>query len=311
MKKINKITLNGQTIYQLIYEDLEVVVCPEDGMNIHRLSYNGATVIDLDPLRVKNKALYGIPVLYPTPNRVKDNQFIYKDEKFEGQMHGVVKGERFQVLEIKERNEEVYIVCRLSFEKGSKPYKGFPFVSILDIKITVSKNKVTYGYQIENKDHRELPYGFAIHPFFQNTDGSVKIDAKAEKVMEMTEEKIPTGVCQDTLGTEFDLSKPKLVSDFSLDHVYTQLGRPNAQLHYKDFKISLNGTKEFSHLVVFTPQGQSFFCIENQTCSTDAHNLYHKGFKEESGLIIIKPGESHSAQIEIEFNKNSSNQIQI
>lgn len=309
MKKINKITLKGQTIYQLVYKGLEASVCPEDGMNIHHISYNGTTVVDVDPLRVRNKALYGTPILYPTPNRVKDNQFIYKNEKFEAQMHGVVKGERFQVVEIKEMDEEVCIVGRLSFEKGSELYQKFPFVSILDIKITLSENKITYEYQIENKDCKELPYGFAIHPFFQNIDGCVKIEAKAESVMEMTEEKIPTGVCQDILDTEFDLSKPKLVSNLSLDHVYTQLGYPNAQLHYKDFKISLNGTKEFSHLVVFTPQGQSFFCIENQTCSTDAHNLYHKGFKEESGLMIIKPEESHSAQIEFEFKTNGSNQI--
>ena len=31
-------------------------------------------------------------------------------------------------------------------------------------------------------------------------------------------------------------------------------------------------------MVVYTPE-MDFFCLENQTCMTDAHNFYDKGYK--------------------------------
>jgi aldose 1-epimerase len=43
-------------------------------------------------------------------------------------------------------------------------------------------------------------------------------------------------------------------------------------------------------MVIYTPPGEPFFCLENQTCSTDAHNLYDKGFREESGLRFAGAG---------------------
>lgn len=304
MVAINKVELNGQNVYQLICENLEVYVCPEDGMNIYRICYGTTKVVDIDPIRYKNKALYGMPILYPTPNRVRGNTFNYDGRKFLAQTHGIVKQVPFEVVETNLDNKTAYISARLSFEEGTDLYEYFPFVSFLEIKIAVCKDKIIYEYQVANKDNKELPYGFAVHPFFQNATGCVQIQTKAKKVMDMSEEKLPTGVCLDISNTKFDLSNPRLVTKLNLDHVYTGLDKSVASIYYHDFLINLRASEDFSHLVVYTPQEQPYFCIENQTCSTDAHNLYHKGFKEESGLIIIKPGEKKAGQIYMEFLKH-------
>jgi len=42
-------------------------------------------------------------------------------------------------------------------------------------------------------------------------------------------------------------------------------------------------------MVVYTQQ-PAFFCVENQTCSTDAHNLYARGLKDISHLLTVRPG---------------------
>lgn len=302
--KINATELNGRKGYRLACEDLEVFVCPEDGMNIYGINYGDTKVIEINPERYNEKVLYGMPILYPTPNRIRDNQFVYGDKVFPAQIHGIVKRSDFQVLEAKADQQGAYITGALSFEEGSALYKDFPFISVLKIKITVSKDQITYDYEVINKDTKALPYGFAVHPFFQNPQGDVTIQTTAKKVMEMTEDKLPTGVCLNTHGTDFDLSEPKLVTDLSLDHVYTDLAEPAAVINYKDFAIDLKATEDFSHLVVYTPEGQAYFCIENQTSSTDTHNLYHQGFKEESGLIVVEPNEKHKGQVRIGFTKN-------
>jgi dipeptidase D len=42
--------------------------------------------------------------------------------------------------------------------------------------------------------------------------------------------------------------------------------------------------------VVFTPWDRPLFAIENQTSSTDAHNLWDQGKKRESHLLVLEPG---------------------
>ncbi|MHB1318245.1 MAG: aldose 1-epimerase, partial [Anaerolineae bacterium] len=64
-----------------------------------------------------------------------------------------------------------------------------------------------------------------------------------------------------------------------------------------DKKLTLFADDFFTHSVVFTPTERPFFCIENQSCSTDAHNLYAQGLQEAAHLTILEPGESLSASI--------------
>jgi galactose mutarotase-like enzyme len=34
--------------------------------------------------------------------------------------------------------------------------------------------------------------------------------------------------------------------------------------------IDLEASRDFTHLVLYTPRGEKYFCLENQTCSTAA-----------------------------------------
>jgi galactose mutarotase-like enzyme len=52
----------------------------------------------------------------------------------------------------------------------------------------------------------------------------------------------------------------------------------------------------------FTPP-KDFYCFENQTCSTDAHNLYEAGFRDASHLQIVAPGGSMQGTVMIEVGK--------
>jgi aldose 1-epimerase len=61
--------------------------------------------------------------------------------------------------------------------------------------------------------------------------------------------------------------------------------------------VRLEATPDFSHLVLYTPRAEGYFCLENQTCSTDAHTLFDRGFRRESGLRIVKPGEIHRGSV--------------
>ena len=71
----------------------------------------------------------------------------------------------------------------------------------------------------------------------------------------------------------------------------------------KGIKVVLDATADFSHIVVYSPRGKGYFCIENQTCSTDAHNLHDRGFVHASGLKTAEPGQATGGTVEYRIER--------
>lgn len=59
---------------------------------------------------------------------------------------------------------------------------------------------------------------------------------------------------------EWNYNEPVIDGEFEIE--YKTLG----------IKVVLKASEEFSNIVLYTPRGKEYFCIENQTCSTDAKN---------------------------------------
>ena len=64
-------------------------------------------------------------------------------------------------------------------------------------------------------------------------------------------------------------------------------------------KVTLRGSDCFRNLIIFTPHDRPGFCLEHQTCSTDFINLYAKGFVDESGILILQPGQEFDAYVDL------------
>lgn len=296
--------IKGYDIYKLKYEAsekewIEVWINTSHGMNMCQLVVNGSQVIHWDQKRCDALQSYGTPILYPAPNRVGDNCFTFEGKTYPMMMHGVLRFQACDRVEIYKTKDEISLTGYFVFREGSRLHDVFPFKSTLAITYTVSDGKVKMAYTLKNQDDKNLPYGLGLHPFF-NKIGKTSMAVCAEQIMEMSEEKLPTGILKDIKGTNYDLNILTEVDGIGLDHVYTDRKKqPQARVVYDElnFEIKLLGSEQFNHIVVFTPQGQPFFCIENQTCSTNAHNLYNKGYKEVSGLQIVKPHESVSGEV--------------
>ena len=290
----------GKKEYTLIKEKLFLTVCPEDGMNIHNIVYDGHTVVEIQEDRRKEGKLYAIPILYPTPNRIRNNEWTLGDQKCPAVMHGIARYMEFHTEEVMETEEKCSLTAVCSWDETQKYFYLFPYVSLVRITIENNGKEVRFLYEITDQDEKVLPYGLALHPFF-SSDRSEKIRVLAEEYMEMTEDKLPTGRLLPVSGTEFDLRDSRNVAELNLDHVYTGMdSNPKAEILFSHFKLILEASEEFGHMVVFTPDAP-YFCLENQTCSTDAHNMYQKGFRKESGLLQILPGESQKGWVVFRF----------
>src|SRR5262249_14326704 len=118
------------------------------------------------------------------------------------------------------------------------------------------------------------------------------------------EKLLPTGKLLDLAGSNLDLRQPKSLEGLFADDVFFGI-RPShpAVIDFRQpkLKITLSASEDFTHLVLYTPKDQPWFCVENQTCSTDAHNLFAKGLKTESHLQIVEPGKTASGFVEYRF----------
>jgi aldose 1-epimerase len=164
---------------------------------------------------------------------------------------------------------------------------------------------LTIAYEVENTGAGRLPFGFGLHPWFRvpRNREDITICGPATHQMELeTKLLLPTGKCMPIAEAKPDLSKPTNLASLDLDHVYLGM-RPEkpAWIEYIDEKLrlELRASEDFTHLIVYTPAGSDFFCVENQTCSGDAHNLYARGLQELAHLLILEPGKKHRGQVEM------------
>lgn len=296
-----KIYLEEECVH-IHHGDLECILCPGDGMNIYGIWYQGKSLIILDEERKKNGATYGIPILFPTPNRIKQGRFFWNEKQIEAKMHGFGRNLAFQITEMETTDMETRLCAGAFIQRDESK---FPFSCYLEIEIILRNAQLTYRYKIENKGEESLPYGFALHPFFSNEWKKSTIQINAKQIMKMTEEQLPTGKLEENPL----FGKILNIKDLSLDHVFTHLSQPPVIFTTQGVEVTIKGDSHFSHLVVYTPANQNFFCVEPQTCSTDAHNLYAQGYVKESGLLIVPPKESDLGEVNF-FFQNIEDTIQ-
>jgi len=292
MAEITRKEWNGQQIYQLSNQGLTASINPEDGLNLFQLCFHEMELVSYNKERAEAGVTYGIPILFPTPNRTRDLTFSFEGKNYPAKMHGIARKAPFIVEETIANAEEAKIKGRFSVEKDAVFFDEFPFLCTLTVTISLRKDSIEYQYEVENQDVKRLPFGFALHPFFCKISEDTLLCLTADKVMMKDEEFLPTGEVLEVKETPFDLTTGKKVKELALDDVYTKVAKsPNAIITYPDFQIEIDSSRDFSHMVVYTPQKESFFCVEPQTCSTDAINLYEQGEKEASGLIVLEAGE--------------------
>ncbi len=282
---------------------------PEVGVNLLGLAV-GETEYLVDVDRASGKIL-GTPILYPTPNRVRDGVFTFGGRVFRfppnmgrNFIHGLVRELPWACGEPAVTPQGLTITARYTMAPGSAPYELFPIRNTLELTYLLRPGAVRLLFTVRNEDERELlPFGLAIHPYFRiiGPREQVRIQVPAKRWMEAVE-LLPTGRLLELAQGPADLRQPTPLTHLNLDDVFWGLEPAQPQVIYYDHlgtKITLTASELFTHSVVYTPQGRDYFCLENQSCSTDAHNLYARGLQEAAHLTILAPGQSLQAWVEL------------
>ncbi len=287
---------------------MEARIIPAFGANLCRFSVGGRNVIDFDRGLLLAQDFTGTPVLYPTPNRVRNGMFRWEGKDYRQRRrgkpvleHGLVRTEAWDAEEPVADGNGARLEAWLDFTEDGALGESFPFPHRLGLTFLLTARGITITYTITNKGNQPLPFGFGLHPYFMKLSGDdgTRVTLPADAVMEATPDLFPTGRLESVEGTVFDLRTPVPLNVLDMDHVFTRLcSGKHAVIRHRDLlEIELEATADFTHLVLYIPPGKKYFCLENQTCSTDAHNLSDRGFVVESGLKTVKPGAVHSGSV--------------
>lgn len=79
---VSKLIVIGFNSPEECFKNMECIIAPEYGSNLCRFIVDGNAIIDFDKELLKQKDYTGTPVLYPTPNRVRNGVFTFKGKIF-------------------------------------------------------------------------------------------------------------------------------------------------------------------------------------------------------------------------------------
>ncbi len=298
------LTAGGQTLR----------ILPEMGFNAYSWEAYGRELM-MEPVDIKEKGCkYGVPALFPTPNRVVDCVFEWDGKKYpqvrDGQphfIHGLVNNQTFTVEKVWTADDGAFARGSIEFVPGKEIYQSYPWRCKLTLTYQLAADGVHLSYKVENFEDKVMPFGFGIHPFFSKMGDPSKIFIKHPLTQGYeVEDLLPTGKIYDVSGMKNDFTQYKSVAKDYVDCVYTGMDQTKcAEVDYPEwgYRMTFRATDDCVNLVVFTPDQRACFCVENQTCSTNAHNLYARGLKEESHLTLLGAKGTHNGRIDITLAK--------
>lgn len=313
----------GWPIYHMTVGDLDVRVVPRAGCNVFSIRHQGEEILrQPQALRELPGTKHGVPILYPTPNRVRDSIFTFCGREFQftpnnnaNFIHGLVHSAPWEVVEFRElvdrrgvASAAAELECRIVFGPGHVWFDLFPLPHIVNLVIRVADSSVRWTYCVDNTlGTAPVPFGFGLHPWFvyQGPRSETWLTVPATHWMQAID-LVPTGRLIDLSRTAIDLRQARSLEGFFVDDVYFGMAedRPAVIEHRAaGRKVTLSASSDFTHAVVYTPADKDAFCVENQTCSTDAHNLFARELAEAAHLIVVPPGETHRGHVAYEVER--------
>ncbi|MCH8296146.1 aldose 1-epimerase [Candidatus Poribacteria bacterium] len=307
-------------------------VIPACGNNCFVFRVEDVPILEPVPFEVfsQTPTSYGIPILFPFPNRIRNEQFHYRGQCYPVHpgRHGFVRNKPWNVDAMGvSTSEGAWIQSSLdATHYPDEILKQFPFPFRIQVTYRLKAQTLEMDTRIQNTGSRSMPCGFGIHPYFAHPEqGTLQIPAA--KRLEL-EDSLPTGKLLN-VQHPFNLQHPTDLGELKLDDNFTDLTSENGwdwvRCTLTDREKGLQTHIEFDknqlpHVIVFnTPQHpqptrqaqtpRKAVAIEPYTCPIDAFNLQHRGVLRERGIesyrLLLEPEQAiHlTVRICVQFNK--------
>jgi len=263
------------------------LIAPGRGGMVTSFEVAGREVFYLDRKTFEDPAANvrgGNPVLFPSPGRLAGDAFSWRGAAGSMKQHGFARNLPWTpCLRGSGSPDGAYLGLMLASDDRTRAQ--FPWDFHAEITYSLRGAALRIDLRVSNQSAGDMPFGAGFHPYFAVPDadkGRVELPTGATRAFDnTTKTEVPFA--------GFDLTLPE-VDLHLLDH-----GASAGELWIDGGdgrRVSLRGSPEFSHWVVWTLKGKDFVCLEPWTCPGNALNTQDR-------LIVLGPGESRALWLEI------------
>ena len=150
-------------------------------------------------------------------------------------------------------------------------------------------------FAVTNEAAEPMPVGFGLHPYFVRTP-QTRVRAAVGRMWQADAELMPERLVPPP---------PQLLpggaglvpDDTPLDNNFIGFGG-RAVIEWPEWnaRLRIDADPVYACLVVYTPPGRDFFCVEPATNCIDAFNLADAG-RTDTGMIVLAPGDTAAGDV--------------
>ncbi len=275
--------------------DTGLSICPAAGGSITRYWQEGVrsiewlrpateeTIATRDPLGMSSFPLV------PFSNRIRDGRFTFDGTKvalplnFPPEKH-TIHGKGWQTPWTLVGQEEDTATIAFSHSPDAWPW---PYSA--EQTFTLDEGGMSILMTVTNRGDRPMPAGLGPHPYFVRTP-QARITASVDRMWVSDDEVMPTELVAPAPGRDPNVG---VVADsVAMDNTFTGWGH-RVEIDWPEWgaRLVMEAPPPLDHLVVFTPPGEDFFCVEPVSNMTDAFNLTAAG-RDDTGMTVLGPDET-------------------
>jgi aldose 1-epimerase len=180
----------------------------------------------------------------------------------------------------------------LAFEGGGV---GWPFPYRAGQRFTLTGDRLIGEIWVENSGDQTMPAGIGLHPYFIATPRA-RLTLQADRVWLVDSGNLFDRVAP--IPPRWDFSAGREVAGTGMVNGFTGWdGRVTIEWPEWQAQLAITAGPSLGHLVLYTPLGADFFCVEPVSHSVDAFNLAARGVPG-TGTVMLAPGETLAGQVE-------------
>ena len=218
--------------------------------------------------------------LVPYSNRVAGGRFSFAGTAYQlarnfgdhpNSIHGVGWQRAWQVTQVAPD------AATLSLEHTQDA--DWPFAFSAAQRFQLSATALRIDLSITNRHATSAPAGLGLHPYFPR--GGAMLGFRTESVWHNGSDMVPTQ--RTAVPPDWDHATARAVGSVALDNCFEGWDGV-ATLAWPDRTLTIEASEIFRHLIVYTPAGQDFFCVEPVSHANDAINR--------DGMHVLAPDET-------------------
>ena len=170
------------------------------------------------------------------------------------------------------------------------PAGAWPWSYCAEQTFRLTPEDLVVRFAVTNEASEPMPVGFGLHPYFVRTS-RVRVRAAVGRMWRADANAMPAELVAPP--PELLLEGAGLNPDATaLDNNFVAFGG-RAVVEWPEWhaRLALTADPIYACLVVYTPAGRDFFCVEPATNCIDGFNLAANG-RTDTGMIVLEPGDT-------------------